>query len=383
MKSTSLKDLDSYRSQFPITEQYTFLNHAAVSPASLRVVAAVEALFKEFSTCGIRCYPEWMKRVGRTRSLFAELIHAEPDEIAFVGNTSEGLSIVAGGLDWKSGDVVLAPFPDFPANIYPWLNLERLGVKVRFYERHDGRFGPEDVEKVLCPGTKLLTVSSVDFATGFACDLEALGDFCRGKGIFFCVDAIQSLGVIPIDVKKLGIHFLAAGGHKWLLSTMGIGGLYVSGEVSALVHPTRVGWKSVVDEEDFFRVHFELKPGARRFETGTMNIAGIAALGAALELTLEVGVENIARKIFALNDLFSEGLKERSLKVTTSLVQKERSGILTFLPSSDPKALFEHLSRENVMVSLRGEKIRLAPHFYNNGDDVESFFRAVAGAKVS
>jgi selenocysteine lyase/cysteine desulfurase len=372
-----LKDIESYRSQFPITDKYTFLNHAAVSPASLRVVMAVEALYREYSRCGIACYPKWMKRIADARSLFARLIHAEPDEIAFVGNTSDGLSTIAGGLGWKSGDVVLVSLPDFPANIYPWLNLERLGVKVRFVERKGGRFGPEEIEKAMEPGVKLLAVSWVDFATGFRCDLEALGDFCRRKSILLSVDAIQGLGVVPMDVKKWGVHFLAAGGHKWLLGTMGIGGLYVSREVIHRVHPMRVGWKSVCNEEDFFNIRFDLKPDALRFETGTMNLAGITALGAAVELILEVGVENIHERIVELNDMFREGLKKRNLAITTSMVPDERSGILCFVPETEPQNLFRLLAERNVMISARGKNIRLSPHFYNNSEDVENFFRAL------
>ncbi|UCF56466.1 MAG: aminotransferase class V-fold PLP-dependent enzyme, partial [Deltaproteobacteria bacterium] len=201
-----------------------------------------------------------MKRIREVRHLFAELIHGDPSEIAFVGNTSEGLSAIAAGLEWKKSDGVLVPKPDFPSNIYPWVNLERQGVRVHFFQRRDGWFGVEEVDKALGPGTRLLSVSSVDFATGFLCDLEALGDFCRRKGLLFCVDAIQSLGLIPIDVKRYGIHFLASGGHKWLLSAMGCGVLFVSRDVDNLVHPERVGWKSVVQEEEFFRLQFDLKP---------------------------------------------------------------------------------------------------------------------------
>jgi cysteine desulfurase/selenocysteine lyase len=333
---------------------------------------------EEFSYCGISCYPKWVKAIEKTRNLFARLINAAPNEISFTGNTSEGLSTVATGVKWKDGDVVMVPVPDFPTNIYPWMNLERLGVKVHFVEKASGgRFGLDQVKKALLPRTRLLTVSSVDFCTGFRCDLAALGDFCRRKGILFCVDGIQSLGVIPMDVERFGIHFLAGGGHKWLLSTMGIGALYVSKEVNEEIHPTRVGWKSVVDEEDFFRVHFDLKPDALRFEPGTMNLLGIAALGAAIELLLNAGIEEIMTRVFALNEVLRDGLRLRGLEVISSMIEHERSGIVSFLPSVDPGGLFHFLSNNNVMVSLRGDKIRLSPHFYNNESEVEAFFRTL------
>ena len=350
------------------------MNHAAVSPPPVRVVKSVESLLREFSYCGIECYPKWQRRIDEVRGLFARLINAHKHEVAFVGNTSEGLSCVAGGLKWKRGDVVLVTRPEFPANVYPWMNLERQGVFLQSVQRKEGRFGIRDIERVLKPRTRLLSVSSVDFSTGFRCDLEAIGDFCRRKGILFCVDAIQSLGVIPMDVKKFGIHFMAAGGHKWLLSTMGCGTLFISNEVNDMVHPERVGWKSVVDEDEFFQPSFDLKPDALRFEPGTMNFAGIYALGAAIELLQELGIEKIYRNVVDINDLLLRGLMDRDVRIMTPMDREERSGIISFIPSSDPKALFKFLTGKKIVVSLRDNMIRLSPHFYNNGDDVKIFF---------
>ena len=355
------------------------MNHAAVSSPPIRVVKSVESLLREFSYCGIECYPKWLKRIAEVRGLFAKLIKAHAHEIAFVGNTSEGLSTVAAGLEWKEGDVVLVPTPEFPANIYPWMNLERQGVSLQFIQREEGRFGVREIERVLKPRTRLLSVSSVDFSTGFRCDLEAIGDFCKRKGILFCVDAIQSLGVIPMDVKKYAIHFMAAGSHKWLLSTMGCGTLFISNEVNDLVHPGQVGWKSVVDEEEFFQLSFDLKPDALRFEPGTMNMAGIYALGAALDLLQELGIEKIYRNVLNINDLLFQGLMDRNVRIMTPMGQEERSGILSFIPSSDPKSLFKFLAGKKIVVSLRDNMIRLSPHFFNNGDDVRIFFEALDG----
>jgi selenocysteine lyase/cysteine desulfurase len=372
----ALGDFDTYRFEFPITERCVFMNHAAISPLPMRVVTTMESLYRESSLYGGEYYPKWAKRIEGVRRLFAALVHADPDEIAFVGNTSEGLSAIAAGLDWKEGDGVLIAKPDFPTNIYPWMNLERKGVRVHYFERNEGRFSIEEVEKALSPGTRLLSVSSVDFATGFLCDLEALGEFCRRKGLFFCVDAIQSLGLIPIDVKKYGIHFLASGGHKWLLSTMGCGGLFVSKDVDTLVHPVQVGWKSVVQEEEFFQIQFDLKPDALRFEPGTMNVAGIYALGAALELLMEVGIDKAYAHVMALNDLLYKGLKERKVQIVTPMGADERSGILSFIPSTDPKSLHDFLTKEMIRVALRNQMIRLSPHFYNNKGDIDRFFQA-------
>jgi cysteine desulfurase/selenocysteine lyase len=376
-KKNTLESLDRYRSEFPITKEYTVMNNAAVSPVSNRVVETLESVFREFSHCAVACYTGWIKRAAEVRRLVAGLIHSDADEIAFVGNTSEGLSAVAAGLKWKKGDGVLIPAHEFPANVYAWMNLERQGVRVDFIQKKEGRFSNKDIEKALRPGTRLISISSVDFVTGFRCDLEALGDFCKRKGLLFCVDAIQSLGVVPMDVEEYGIHFMAAGSHKWLLSTMGTGVLFISKDVNDLIHPERVGWKSVIQEEDFFPLQFDLKPDALRFEPGTMNVAGIYALGAAVELLLEVGIENAFERVLGLNDLIFEGLKNRNAVIVTPMGKGERSGIISFIPASDPETLYRFLTERKIMVSLRDHLIRLSPHFYNNRDDVNCFFHAL------
>ena len=368
---------DTYRSQFPVTENHVFLNHAAISPMPILAVKAVDALLEQISLCGGGSYPEWMEKVEDVRRLVAELVSCRPGELAFTGSTSEGLSAVATGLEWRKGDVALVPAPEFPANIYPWVNLASKGVHIRSIQRNKGCFYVEDVEKALTPKTRLLSVSSVDFSAGFRCDLEALGDFCRRKGILFCVDATQSLGIIPMNLKKNGVHFLAAGGHKWLLSPMGCGILYISEEVNHLVHPDRVGWKSVIDEEDFFQKDFRLKPDALRFEPGSMNVAGIYALGAAIRLLNEAGLKRVNQRILFLNNLLVQGLQDRKIDIVSSLSTHERSGILSFLPERDPEALLTFLKKRNIIVSVRNGMVRLSPHFYNNSDDVALFFEGL------
>jgi cysteine desulfurase/selenocysteine lyase len=370
-------DLSAYSAEFPIRERYVFLNHAAVAPVSHRVSRAVSSLADEMCRCGIDGYPRWMEGVGAARRQAARLLGAGAHEIAFVTNTSEGLSVIAGGLDWRVGDRVLVVRPDFPSNIYPWMDLERKGVAVNYVSRREGRIQVEDLEKALRPGTRLLTVSSVDFLSGYLADLAAMGAFCRQKGLLFCVDGIQSLGLVPVDVKSCRIHFLSAGGHKWLLGPMGCGVLYVAQEVVDLVHPTSVGWKSVRGENDFFTIRLDFKPDALRFEPGTLNLLGIHGLGAALDLLLEVGVERIFEGVLEVNDLFVQGLRRRGLKIVTPLEQASRSGILSFMPKADPEKTFYTLMEEKIMVSQRKGLIRLSPHFYNSEADVRRFFEVL------
>ncbi len=371
-----MRDLSEYRSEFLITNNYSFFNNASTSAPPVRVIKAVNDLMLQFGNEGFMAYRDWMKTVEKTRLLFARLINADPSEICFATNTSEALSTVAGGLSWKPGDKIIVPVPDFPSNVYPWLNLERLGVEIIFIQRKEGRFDLSDITARIKPGTKLIAVSSTDFITGFRCDLEELGNFCRREGILLCVDAIQSLGAIPLDVKSCGVHFLACGGHKWLLSAMGIAALYVSREVDHLIHPARVGWRSVENEEDFYNLELKLKTDARRFEAGTLNVAGITALGTALDMLLEIGIERIFGRISSLNDIISSELAGRNFRLISSMEPGHRSAILSFMPD-DAANLLKHLFKRKVLAAQRGNLIRLSPHFYNDQSDIERLCEAL------
>jgi selenocysteine lyase/cysteine desulfurase len=370
-------DFAACRQQFPVTREFTFLNHAAVAAPPQPVVEAVASFLAECAARGSLDYGRWQVRLAWVRERAAELIGAAAEEIAFVPNTSTGLATVAEGLNWRPGEAVLVAVPDFPTNVYPWQHLERKGVSVRFIERRpDGRFGPEELSRALVPGARLLAVSSVDYVTGFAADLPALGEFCREQGLLLCVDAIQSLGVLPLDVKECGIHLLAAGGHKWLLGPMGSGLLFVDRGVADRFEPPLVGWKSVVDEENF-EPHFDLKQDAGKFEPGTLNLPGIFGLGAALELLHAVGIANIRQRVLALNDRFAEGLRARTLEVVSPRGETERSGILSFRPPGDALHCFRFFAERKVLVSPRGGMIRLSPHFWNDESDVDAFFAAL------
>jgi selenocysteine lyase/cysteine desulfurase len=353
------------------------MNHAAVSAVPKCTVEAVSSFYNDCSSQSSIHFQEWMQRINEVRGLIAALINSRPGEVAFTGNTSDGLSIVASGFKWERGDKILVSRPDFPSNIYPWLNLEKSGVAVKFVDRRNGRLDADDFSKALEKGTKMIAVSSVDFVTGFSVDLEALGEFCGRKGIYLCVDGIQGLGVVPMDVKKFGAHFLASGGHKWLIGPMGCGFLYISPEANGKIHPNRVGWKSVIDEENFFMMNFELKSDALRFETGTMNLAGIYALGASLELLIDVGIDKIYERVLSLNDRLYSGLKERSFSVISPMDEGIRSGILSFHPQGNSGRLQRYLASKNVIVSLRNNFVRLAPHFYNSEKEIKSFFEII------
>ncbi len=366
------------RREFPVTQNRIFFDHARVAPLPLRVRQAVEAFAADASENGTASYEHWMRHVESVRESFARLIHADAKEVAFVKNTSEGLSFVANGLDWKEGDNVVVPDIEFPANVYPWLNLKRRGVDTRFVPAREGRVLFDDIEAAVDERTRVLTISSVEYASGFRNDLGRLGAFCKERGILFCVDAIQSLGVFPMDVKKDNIDCLAADGHKWLLSVEGLGGLYVSAEVMDRIHPVNVGWDSVVNAHDFSSIDFTLRPDAKKFEEGSFNTLSIHALGAALSLFHEAGMDAVARRILKLGDALLAGLAERGIEVLSSTVEKERSGSVVFtLKPERLRAFSGHMQANHVVFTVRDGNVRLSPHFYNSEEEVGRFFGIV------
>ena len=357
-----------------MTANRIFFDHAKVAPLPRRVKNALDTFSQDACERGTENYADWVKRTDEVRDSFAELINAEPDEVAFVKNTSEGISIVANGLDWKAGDNVVIPDIEFPANVYPWWNLKRMGVETRMVRSIDGRVLFDDIVAQVDGRTRVISVSSVECNSGFRNDLNRIGAFCRDKGILFCVDAIQSLGALPMDVKKDCIDFLAADGHKWLLSVEGLGGFYISRRVLEQVYPVTVGWDSVVNAWDFMNYDFTFRPGARRFEEGSFNTLSIHALGAALDLFREVGVANIEKRLLFLGDIIMEELGQRDLQIINSTRPGERSGIISFTMKTDLDAFAGYMREKGVSLTSRNGLIRLSPHFYNSEDEIACFF---------
>jgi len=360
--------------EFPITENRIFFDHAKVSPLPNRVRQAVNAFVEDTSLFGTLNYSDWMAKVESVRASFARLIHADVSEVAFVKNTSDGISIVANGLDWKPGDNVVIPDIEFPANVYPWWNLKRLGVETHFVPAIDGRVLFDDLVARVDSRTRILSVSSVECNSGFRCDLNRIGTFCKEKGILFCVDAIQSLGVLPMDVKRDHIDFLAADGHKWLLSVEGLGGFYISAKAMEKIHPAVVGWNSVINAYDFMNYDFTLRPDAQRFEEGSFNTMSIMAFGAALSLFHEVGVDNIERHVMSLGDRIIEGLQRRNFKILNSVIPEERSGSISFNGEMDLQKFSDYAADNQVSLTMRNGMVRLSPHFYNGESEIDRFF---------
>ncbi|MGE4555778.1 MAG: aminotransferase class V-fold PLP-dependent enzyme [Desulfovibrionaceae bacterium] len=368
-------DCASLRDEFPVTKSAVFFNNASVSPLPARTAAVVSELAKGRCASASADFPRWMQDVEETHRLAAKLVGASsPSEIAFTANTSHSLSFMAAGLDLGAGDAVSVTSPDFPSVLFPWLNLERQGVEVRRIERKNGRFTPEDVERTLDDKTRVVCIGAVDWVTGFMADIAEIGRLCKDRGVFFCVDAIQSLGVTPMDVESMCIDMLAAGSHKWLLAPQGVGLLYISQRARERVRPSVAGWRSMNDEEDF-KLEFNLKPDARAFEAGTMNLSGILGLKSSLEMILDLGAPAIRQRVHSLGGQLIHGLRERSIEPVTPEDPGHRAGIVSFKAPGGAVMLHRYLGDQNVVCSLRDGNIRLSPHFYNNAQDVEAFFK--------
>lgn len=371
-KSTFNKE--ELRKLFPITEKYIYLDHAGVAPVSLPASQAAAAYMESAARNAEFDYDDLMEEVENVRNDFADLISSKPEEIAFVRNTSHGISLVASGLDWKEGDSVIIYEKTFPANIYPWLNLENKGVKVKFIKAEKPFFTVSDIEELVDSSTRLVSLSSVEFTNSYRTDLESVGRFCREKGIYFFVDAIQTLGVFPMDVKKFNIDFLAADGHKWLLSPEGTGVFYCSHDIAPKINPPVLGWKSIINEFEFETIDFNLKPNALRFEEGSQCALGILTLGASLRLLKEHGIQNVQNEIQRLGDLIIRHAEERGFKLSCPADKGSRGGAVVFKGDFDAGEIKEKLGEKNIMVKARGGGLRVAPHIYNTEEEIETLF---------
>jgi selenocysteine lyase/cysteine desulfurase len=371
---------EAVRQLFPVTQHLAYLNHAGVAPISTRAAAALARYAELAMTEGALAYAErYDAEIERVRASAASWLGATPDEIAFVKNTSEGLGLVAAGLDWKAGDRVLSCDLEYPSNVYAWWSLRSRGVETVMLPGENGRLSLERVETALRdPKVRLLALSSVEFGSGARNDLEALGRLCRQHDVLFCVDAIQSLGVLPLDVRRCGVDFLAADGHKWLLSVEGCGLFFCARHRVESLTPRVVGWRSVIGNDDYDRYHMELQPGAGRFEEGTPNTGGIFALGAAIDLLRELEIEKIEARVLALTDRLVQGLGERGARILSPRGDAERSGIVSFaLPHEAPEQTTARLRERGVVVATRRGGVRASPHFYNDESDLEALLSAL------
>lgn len=362
-----------WRSEFPVTETYIYMNHAGVAPLSRRVQDAMTGFIEDATVNGAVNADDWAETAEICRAAAAQLINADTTEIAFMKNTTQGILIAANGIDWQEGDNVVTTAVEFPANVYPWWSLkERYGVQTRMVPERNGCIHIEDIATAIDARTRALTISHVEFASGFRNDIQALGNLCREHNIWFIVDAIQSLGGIEVDVKSCNVDILAADGHKWLLAPEGAAIFYCADAKREQLINTNVGWSSVVNPRDFLNYDLTQKPDATRFEEGSYNSVGLYGLKAALDLLLEIGMPTIEGRVLELTKRLIEGLEAKGYCVITSKADSARAGIVIFESEQHtPVEIYERLYAENIITAERGSGVRVSPHFYNTVSEVE------------
>lgn len=371
---------DSIRALFPVTERAIYLNHAAVSAPPTPTINAITSQLADVSEYGSVNFRKWLAVRENARQLLARMLNARPEQVAFVRNTSDGLSTVANGLAWRPGDNLVTFRHEFPSNLYPWLRLrDALGVEVRVCEERDGRVDTDELIRLIDDKTKIVAISQVQYASGFRADLERLGRAARAHDALLVVDVIQALGVIPIDVQAELVDVAAAACHKWLLTPEGVGLLYLSARARERIQPTLVGWTSVPNPDDYGNYEQGWNRGTLAWETGTGPAALIHGLEASLKLLNEVGTERIQAYLETLTDHLCDQLRNTDYQVVSSRRDGEKSQIVCIrhtagLSSMD---LYNHLKNQNIITAPRGDRLRISPHFYNMPAEMDELVKAL------
>lgn len=368
------------RDYFAVTENFTYLNHAAVGVLARPTREALHAFVEAHATGGVMGVFPYERKMDEYRARIARFIGAQPGTIATLRNTGDGANAIAGGFRWQSGDELILPDNEFPANAQPWLlHLRDRGVYIRFIETARERLTPDVLRKHITKRTKIVTVSWVSFEDGYRHDLAALAEIAHEYGSLLCVDAIQGLGAFPLDVRACGIDALYCGGAKWMLSLQGVSFLYVRPELIDSLDLAAPGWRSVEDMWDFLQYDQPLAADATRFEGGTPNFIGALSLAESIAVLESAGTERIARHVLELTDRLAEGLTSAGAELKSIRGERESSGIVTFtLPGSDPVALGKALQNEGIVTTYRSSGIRVAPHGYNTPQEIDAIVEAVA-----
>jgi len=369
-----IKNEAARRAAFPVCERKIFMAHAGVTVLPRAVADAVIG----YTRASCEDHQEFgpvLRDLNRTRVVSARFIGGQPEEIALLGPTSLGLSLFANGLTWEQGDEILCYSDDYPANVYPWIALRRLGVVVRYLKPESpGAITPELVAEALTPRTKLVALASCHFLTGFRIDVDAIGRLLRERGVLFSLDAIQTLGAFPLSVEY--VDFLSADAHKWMLGPMAIGIVYVRKEHFARLRPTLLGAWNVRSPNFIAQDEIQLPDTAVRYEPGVLNAAGCYGMLAALEMIGGYGIENVGARLLELKSCLVPALRALGFEIYGPAEGPNASGITTFFhPTASMAGLFAKLESAGIVASLRHDRqgrelIRLSPHFYNTEEEI-------------
>lgn len=368
------------RRLFPITEEYIYLNSAAVTPPPTVAIEALNEQLRDVQRHGSLNYRHWVGRKESCRRLLANLINARTEQIAFMRNTSDALSTVANGLKWNGGENIVTFQNEFPSNVYPWRRIrDRESVELRFCPERNGRIDLDEFVSLIDEKTRLVAISAVQYASGFRADLKRIGASARAVDALFVVDVIQATGVVPIDVETDLIDAAAGAGQKWLMTPEGIGYIYLSDRARARTEPTLVGWISVEQPEDYSNFEQKFKAGALPWETGTFVSALFYALEANLKLFIELGVPEINQYLLGLGDFLCERLDKEKYEIVSSRLENEKSPIICIRNKKGVEAmeLYKHLQRQKIIVAPRGDRLRVAPHIYNTTKEIEKLIAAL------
>lgn len=371
-----LSDEALRQQEFPVIKDSLFLAHAGVTILPRRVTRTMQEYLEQ---CCLRMqeYPEAWKAVNETRVVAAELIGAKASEIALIGPTSVGLSLVANGLPWQAGDEVVCYLDDYPANVYPWTDLERHGVVLkRLQPAAPGAITPELVEAALTPKTKLVALASCHFLSGYRIEIDRIGRMLRERGILFCLDAIQTVGAFETRVDH--VDFLSADSHKWMLGPMSAGIFYVREELQDRLRPSLLGSWNVRSPNFIAQEEIAFERGGRRYEPGALNISGILGMKAGIDLIQEIGLPAISAQLLKLKARLHAGLQPLGFTFLGPDPQSINASCITTIqhPQRSLADISAHLTAHNITTSLRHNRagqplLRFSPHFYNTEAEMD------------
>ena len=382
-----LESLVGNAEAFPILRTWDFYNHAGVAPIPHVAAEAMREFARQAEETAY-LGQHWYRDIESLRTSAARLINADRREIAFIKNTSEGIATVANGIDWRPGDRIVTTAVEYPANIYPWMDVsKRFGVELVMVPEETSPDGARRVplQNILAAAddshTRLLALSHVEYASGQRHDLERIGTFCRENGMYFCVDAIQSLGILPVDVAAMKIDFRSADGHKWLLGPEGAGIFYCRADLIETTRPLIVGWMNVINDQDYGNYDFTLKTTAGKFECGSFNVGGLLGLKASLELLAGLGTSAVAGRIKIITDRLIAGLRSKGYQVLSPREAGEESGIVSF---ASPRGGHEGIDRtlraeHHIELAVREGRLRCSPHFYNTEKQIDRLIELLPG----
>lgn len=383
---TLLSSESTRLAEFPVARDSIFMAHAGVCILPRRVARAMQD-YLEMCCLAHQESGEVWRTLNETRAVAARCIGAKASEISLLGPTSLGLSLVANGLPWQPGDEIVCYHDDYPANVYPWMDLQRRGVVLKFLQTSTpGEITLETVERALTPKTKMVALASCHFFTGYRIDVDAIGRMLRARGVWFCLDAIQTIGAF--DTRVDHVDFLSADAHKWMLGPMAAGIFFAREELHEVLRPSLVGAWNVKSPNFIAQGEVEFERGGRRYEPGVLNAAGIIGMKAGLEMLLELGMEKISARLLALKAHLVPRLRKLGFEVLPPAEGRAASSITTATREGGAslESIYEHLAKNRVVVSLRHNRagkahLRFSPHFYNTEAEIDRVIRLMDEAK--